>query len=296
MTFAEHSRRTAPELRIFDLPRQQELHLRALLWKDIRNFNARLGMGRHAVALDFNHFMEFSEALLGGKPSPGQKVLVLGAGESPLALYIASKGCETHLVDYDPRVLRQEAYAREAGLGSLLTKRRLVIRKAELAHSGYADGEFDYVVALSCIDRTRDDGDVELFREAARVVRPGGLVSVSLRYGRKWQEGQEGRLPFRVYTQEALNDRLLHFGELQVLRSFFFAEDTVGLGPLWGKLPSFLRQTMLGWVVYPIGQAVAIGDVSNKRNATRIVLLLQKPTDQQTHTPVATPSVTQNAG
>jgi|GEM_PF-1084137 len=295
MTFAEHSRRTAPELRIFDLPRQQELHLRALLWKDIRNFNARLGLGRHSVGLDFNHFMEFSEALLGGKPGPGQKVLVLGAGESPLGLYLASKGCEVHMLDYDPRVMRQEHYAREAGLGSLLTKKKLVVRRTELAHTGCFDDEFDYVVALSCIDRTRDDGDIELYTEAARVVKPGGLVSVSLRYGRRWQEGQEGRLPYRVYTQDTLNTRLINLGVLQVLRSFYFAEDTVGLGSLWGKFPPFLRQTMLSWVVYPIGQAVAIGDVSNKRNATRIVLLLQKPSDQIAHTPVGTPSVNQNA-
>lgn len=285
MTYAEHSHRTAPELRIFDLPRKQELHLRALLWKDLRNFNARLGMGRHAVALDFNHFMECSEALLGCKPGPGHKVLLMGAAESPLGLYLASKGCETHLLDYDPRVQRQERYAKEAGLGALLAKQRLVIRKAEMHQSGYPDHSFDLVIALSCIDRTRDEMDSAIYQEVARLVRPGGLAAVSLRYGQRWQEGQEDRLPFRIYTEEALSTRLLAHTDLQPLRRFYFSEETVGLGALWPKLPSAIRNGLLGWIVYPVGQAVAIGDVSTKQNATRIVLLLQKPAESHAPSP-----------
>lgn len=292
MTYAEHPRRTAAELRTFDLPRRQELFLRARLWKDLRSFSARLGPGRHLVPLDFRHFMELTDAILGCKPAPEQRVLVLGAADSPLGLYLASKGCQVQLLDLDPRVQQQAHYARLAGLGPLLAKGQLVIERFDGRTLDFPDGSFDLVFALSCVDRTREEADIVLFREALRVTKIGGLMSCSLRYGPRWQEGQSGRRPYRIYTEGSIQDRLLDGQPLNVLRKFYYAEDTVGLGKLWDKFPPLLRDWLLGWTVYPIGQAVAIGDVSTRKNATRTVLLLQKHDGSSHSTSASLPSVT----
>ncbi|MEO7993141.1 MAG: class I SAM-dependent methyltransferase [bacterium] len=289
MTVAENLRRSGSESRAFDLPKKQEMHLRALVWKDIRAFNGRLGPARQFLALDFRHFMEFTEALLTCSPKPGQKVLEAGGLLSPIGLYLASKGCEVTLVDLDPQVMKQEQFARDAGLGALISKKKFMVRKADARTLDYPDGHFDIVLALSCVDYTRDDADKELMTELARVLAPGGTLAVSVHVGPKYRQTQEGKYPLRFYDDTHLESRIIAPSSLALLRKFYFGDDTAGLGALWYRLPDFIRQWMLGWIVYPVAQAVAASDVSTKRDATAVCLTFQKVAVSG-NTPVGTPS------
>ena len=283
MTVAEHLRRSAPELRIFDLPREQELYLRALLWKDIRGFNARLGPAQHFVGLEFSHFMEFSEAILGCKPSEGQRVLDIGGLQSPLGLYLAAKGCVVHVIDVDPAVQQQEQFAREAGMAHLLGQKKFVARRLDGRKTDYPDEFFDVIIALSTLDHTNEHADSEILQEASRLLRRGGLCCVSVGYGPRFAEGHQGRWPVRTYSEKELDSRLIQpVPQLGLLRKFYFGDDTVGLGRVWNRLPPFLKRWVFGWVVYAVGQATAAGDNSRKKTANRVCLLFQKGAESPT--------------
>jgi len=276
MTVVENLHRTAPALRIFDLPKEQEYHLRSLLWKDIRNFNSRLGPGRQIVGLEFRNYMEFSEAILGCRPEPGQRILDVGALLSPLGLYLASKGCEVHVIDVDPIVMRQEQLARDAGLGHLVGQKKFVVQKMDGRQTDFPDDYFDAVIALACVEHTRNEADIELLREVGRVLKPGGRLLLSARYGRRWSEGQMGKWPLRTYSEAALQERLIQQNALTLLRKFYFGDDSLGLRQVWARIPESIRTWAFGWIVYPVAQFISPNDPATKKTANRVCLLFQK--------------------
>lgn len=292
MTVVENLHRTAPALRIFDLPKDQEFYLRSLLWKDIRNFNSRLGPGRQILGLDFRNYMEFSEAILGCKPEAGQRILDVGALLSPLGLYLASKGCEVHLIDVDPAIMRQEQLARDAGLAHLVGQKKFVVQKMDARQMDFPDDYFDAVINLACIEHTRMDADKEMLHEISRVLKTGGHLSLSVRYGKKWAEGQMGKWPLRTYSEVAIEERLVQGTPMKLLRKFYFGDDSLGLRQVWTKLPEGLRVWAFGWIVYPVAQFLSPNDPATKKTANRVCLLFQKGVGDGT--PPPTPAVTPN--
>jgi len=68
------------------------------------------------------------------------------------------------------------------------------LRRADITRTGYPDGAFDIAVSISTVEH---GVDLALFvREAARILRPGGLLFVTTDY---WSEGVNADSDFRPY-------------------------------------------------------------------------------------------------
>ncbi|WP_327168262.1 class I SAM-dependent methyltransferase [Streptomyces subrutilus] len=101
-------------------------------------------------------------------PAAPARVLDVGAGPGAHARWLVADGYEVDLVDPVPRHVEE---ARAAGLRSALGDARSLAA---------GDGAYDAALLLGPLYHLVEAGDrVRALREAARVVRPGGLVAAA---------------------------------------------------------------------------------------------------------------------
>ena len=101
----------------------------------------------------------------------------LGCGGGDLCLAAIRAGFHVVGVDLAPGMI-EIAEERRRGLLAPL-RERLTLRVADALASGLPDGHADALTALGLLEYL--DGDGEFFVEAARLIRPGGVLVVSCR-------------------------------------------------------------------------------------------------------------------
>jgi len=124
---------------------------------------------------------------------PGARILDFGCSQSPMALHLASLGYRVVAVD-----LRPYDY----------THPNLRVVQGDFLEGGFAEGEFDAVVAISAIEHTglaaygepaRGCADHPIVTEFNRVLRRGGRLLLTVPYGQRGQTSW-----YRVYDRESL--------------------------------------------------------------------------------------------
>lgn len=114
-----------------------------------------------------------------GLSAGGLKLLDLGGPASHLSVLAALAGCHVTSVDINPAFVRA-AYECAGAMG-LTTLDTRVGDMRDL--SEFADGSFDAIVCCSVLEHlTAPDQEIAL-REAARVLKPGGLVGLTFDFG-----------------------------------------------------------------------------------------------------------------
>ncbi|HXH82451.1 MAG TPA: class I SAM-dependent methyltransferase [Candidatus Tectomicrobia bacterium] len=103
----------------------------------------------------------------------GRRLLEAGCGTGEYACWYAQHGADVTAVDLSTPSLRAAAaYAEREGVTSIAFERQSVLDLP------YADGSFDYVSCMGVLHHTPDP--YRGFRELCRVLRPGGVLVVSL--------------------------------------------------------------------------------------------------------------------
>lgn len=126
----------------------------------------------------------------------------------------------------------------------------------------FPDSQFDVVYSMSVLEHIEGEtGDSSAIRELLRVLKPGGLLLLSIPFGGKYVEqkrvgfsgaakktGDQNVYFFqRVYDSAALQDRLLaHLGQLQDLKSITVQRRRSWLGRAFGALGENIRGVMGG--------------------------------------------------
>jgi len=107
---------------------------------------------------------------------PGARVLEIGCGTGELAGMLASRGATVEGFDLSPSMVAAAAERIEAeGLGRRFTVGRMGVDGMD----GLPAGAYDAVVSTLVFSELTPDERRFAMREAARVLRPGGLVVIA---------------------------------------------------------------------------------------------------------------------
>jgi SAM-dependent methyltransferase len=181
-----------------------------------------LGIKRLLLPVSYWRVAEFAYVWKRLAGFRGACVLDLGSPKDLAAILARDRGCAVTAVDILPEAIAlSERYARAQGLdGYGAAKVRSEVQDGRAL--SYADGTFDAAYSVSVIEHIPHRGDTATMQELVRVVKPGGLVVVTIPYDRVYRETfvqdsvyerkQVGSDPVffeRHYDEAALADRLL---------------------------------------------------------------------------------------
>jgi len=99
--------------------------------------------------------------------NPGREVLNAGAGQGSFTLLLEQHGFDVTSLDTSPEAIEL--------LGGRVSGR---VEQASLTDLPFPDSSFDGVVLGEVLEHVEDDG--RALRESVRVLRPGGIVAVSV--------------------------------------------------------------------------------------------------------------------
>ena len=226
-----------------------------------------LGLKRLALPVSYWRSVEFAYVWRQLKQPAGAHILDVGSPKDLAAMLARHKSYQVVATDLLlEAVLLSRRYA---------SAQRLEGRDPGRVHSEvqdgraltYADGSFDAAYSVSVLEHIPDSGDSAAIRELIRVVRPGGVVVVTVPYDRNYREtfvkgpvyerkpiGSETIFYERHYDRETLAKRLLSSDAAEVVDLSFWGEGVVRtealldrLGPL--RLPLSPVEALLSTVL-----------------------------------------------
>jgi len=234
------------------------------LWVGLRTAPRALVDGLKLVALpvEYVRCAEGRYVLQHLDVGAGHCVLDVGSPKL-LSLYLAARiQAEVHatdLLDYFFR--RYGAYA-----DAVLRRRRPLyqMKAVDGRDLGYPSGMFDRAFAISSIEHIPDDGDSRAMREIGRVLRPGGLVCLTVPWSDHgylevfkqagdpsayWTTpGSDSKVFYqRVYDRPTLMSRIVESGPFELIDLAFWGERRLPVEDciLSPKLPKALRWALL---------------------------------------------------
>lgn len=119
--------------------------------------------------VDFLRLRDFALHLL--DPRPGKSILDIGCAEGATMVYCGLQGATVYGQDWD-RDLVAEANRQLDRYG--ITGEARIGDARDL--SSFGDNTFDGVIASDFVEHFTDDDKVRILREAARVLKPGGVI------------------------------------------------------------------------------------------------------------------------
>jgi ubiquinone biosynthesis O-methyltransferase len=162
----------------------------------------------------------------------GRRVLDIGCGDGTFALALAARGAIVSGIDASPAMI--EAAMAQAKQHNV----KVAFQVAAAEELPFADGQFDVVTAITILCFVDDAGPV--FREIARVLRPGGRLVIG-ELG-KWSAWAVGRR-LRAW----LGSRLWRRGRFRTARELRTLAEQAGLAV----------ETVRGAVYYPRSRLAA---------------------------------------
>jgi len=188
-----------------------------------------LGLKRLVLPVGYWRGAEFAYVWRQLSVAPGSRVLDVGSPKDLAAMLAHHRRCEVVATDILPEAIDlSRRFARAQGLEGTGPGR--VQSEVQDGRSlPYADASFDAAYTVSVLEHIPDRGDSQAIRELTRVVRPGGLIVVTVPYAAEYREtfidgpvyerAQRGSEPVffeRHYDERTLADRLLHAADADV--------------------------------------------------------------------------------
>jgi SAM-dependent methyltransferase len=167
---------------------------------------------------------------------PGDLVVDLGSDANLLLFYMAHLGARVVGIDLNAR-LEKPIQDRRAQVERATGRRLdLTFRLEDATHlSSFAPNSVDKVTAVSAIEHMfakQGRGDQLVLEAIGRVLKPGGLAAITLptSNGGPFHEAPSGdkryHLPYRLYTPQAIEERILSRPELETVDVSYLAHTT----------------------------------------------------------------------
>lgn len=235
----------------------------------------REGIKRLVIPMDMPRFFELSNTLQELCISSGERIFDLSSAKL-LAAFISEKiGGEVVAVDmWAKEILRWKSLLSIAHSGKSFWKRRLLLGVMDGRALPFPDSEFDKIYSISVIEHIPEDGDGKAVMELARILKPGGVLVLTVPYSNTyWEEyvGKEiygeGREPAksvffaRYYDEDSLMKRLISPSKLQLHRKQYFTEMLFSFNQFYDR---FFPFSMLFAPLFPVLYWINVKEVSNQ--------------------------------
>ncbi len=199
-----------------------------------------LGFKRLVLPASYWRSVEFAYVWRQFALPPGARVLDVGSPKDLAAMLARHRGYHVLATDILPEAValsrRYAAAQRLEGEGAGLVRSEVQDGRALT----YPDNCFDAAYSVSVLEHIPDRGDSEAIRELIRVVRPGGVVVVTVPFDRNYREtfvqgpvyerkpvGAEAIFYERHYDRRALAERLLLPATADLLDLSYWGEGAV---------------------------------------------------------------------
>jgi SAM-dependent methyltransferase len=208
-----------------------------------------LGLKRLALPVSYWRSVEFAYVWRQLETPPGARILDLGSPKDLASMLARRRGHEVVATDILPEAIElSRRYARGQGLdGDGPGRVRSEVQDGRALT--YADGSFDAAYSVSVLEHIPDRGDTAAIRELIRVVRPGGLVVVTVPYDVRYREtfvegpvyerrpvGSERVFFERHYDRGTLAERLLGSEAAEVVDLRLWGEGLIRMDDLLERL------------------------------------------------------------
>jgi SAM-dependent methyltransferase len=208
-----------------------------------------LGLKRLVLPVSYWRATEFAYAWEQLNEPAGARILDVGSPKDLAAMLARHKGYEVIATDILPEaVLLSRRYAHAQGLDGT-GPGRVHSEVQDGRALPYASNSFDAAYSVSVLEHIPERGDSAAIRELIRVVKPGGVVVVTVPYDRVYREtfvkgnvyerkasGTEPIFFERHYDREALADRLLGSQRADVVDFSVWGEGTVRMETVLNRL------------------------------------------------------------
>ena len=211
-----------------------------------------MGLKRLALPVSYWRSRECAYAWRQLPLPPGARVLDVGSPKDLAVMLARHRGYEVVATDIlSEAISLSRRYAHAQGMEGQAPGR--VHSEVQDGRAlTYADSSFDAAYSVSVLEHIPDRGDVTAIRELIRVVRPGGVVVVTVPYDREYREtfvqgpvyerkpiGSEPVFFERHYDRATLAERLLGSESAAVVDLSVWGEGDIrmesllnGLGPI----------------------------------------------------------------
>jgi SAM-dependent methyltransferase len=166
---------------------------------------------------------------------PGETVLDLGCEANIFILYLAYLGVRAVGVDLNRRLWKELRQKKEMVEQATDRKLEVTFKAQDATRLSLESESVDKVIGISSIEHMfskRGHGDQLAVAGIARVLKPGGLAAITLPMsnGGPFHEAPKGDerfgAPYRLYTPEALEERILSQPVLEEVRFSYLAQTT----------------------------------------------------------------------
>ena len=216
---------------------------------------------RLVLPVEYIRCAEFRYVLEHLDVTANHRVLDIGSPKL-LSLFLAARvGAHvwaTDLVDYF-----FPAYAAYAASVLGARRERYLMETQDAQALSYSDESFDRVFSVSVVEHIPGNGDVHAMQEIARVLKPGGIVCLTVPWSDRgyleefhapspsayWVESSDQASVFyqRAYDHDSLHERLLSHRCLELVDVSFWGERRIAVEDalLNPRLPRSIRYAML---------------------------------------------------
>ena len=233
-----------------------------------------LGLKRLVLPVSYWRSREFGYAWQHLTCPPGSRVLDLGSPKDLAAMLARHRAYHVVATDILPQaVALSQRYADAQQLNGQGAGRATGTVRSEVQDGralSYPDASFDAAYSVSVLEHIPDGGDTAAIRELLRVVRPGGVVVVTVPFDRRYREtfvhgqvyerkagGSEPVFYERHYDRRTLHERLLSTELADVVDLSYWGEGAVRmerilarLGPL--RAPLYPLEGVLAILLRPL--------------------------------------------
>lgn len=166
---------------------------------------------------------------------PGETLLDLGCEANIFILYLAHLGARTIGVDLNPEVWAELEKKKQVVERSINQELEVKFKAEDATQLSLEPESVDKVVAISSIEHMFSEdghGDQLAMQSIARVLKPGGLaaLSIPMSNGGPFHEAPRGdrgfAAPYRLYTPEAVRERILSHPDLEKVHLYYLAQTT----------------------------------------------------------------------